>query len=145
MIQRIPTSLSDTIDSSPHLGPLRSNRAAQSFSLRSRRQRKAWGVSPRNESRRIFRARAAGDSGNATVRVVYFTVLPIRMGFRCSIPGFMLSPAPQASRVFSTDFMDTICKRSCQSSLGSFHLGYGSLMTFQTVELHPSGQNLQGI
>src|SRR2546425_9596054 len=52
VIPRIPASLSDTINSSPPLGPLRSNRAAQSFSLRSRRQCKAWGVSPGNESKK---------------------------------------------------------------------------------------------
>src|SRR2546425_8881546 len=62
------------------------NRAAQPFSLRSRRQRKAWGVSPGTSQRKIFRAREAGDSGNATVRVVYFTVSPIRKGQLCRPP-----------------------------------------------------------
>ena len=132
----------NSINSSPHLGPLRTRRAAQSFSLRSRRQHKARGVSPGNESRKIFRAREASDSGNLrfALGVSWYrrserdnsaarlcglmTIIGSNLGFRCSTPGFTLSPAPAGWSVFSTDFIDRIRKRSCQISQGSFHLGY---------------------
>src|SRR3989442_1368863 len=47
------------------------------------------------------------DDWNSAARLRgLMTIIASNLGFRCSTPGFMLSSAPQASRVFSTDFRD---------------------------------------
>ena len=72
-------------------------------SLRSRRQRKAWGVSPRNRRATVFEAREAGDSFQNQDVVRRFESVARYAGFACvndvtpgvslrSTPGFTLTP-----------------------------------------------------
>jgi hypothetical protein len=52
--------------------------ASKKFSLRSRRQHKAWGVSPRNRPTRCPKPAIAGDRGKSMIRADGFRMTTIR-------------------------------------------------------------------
>src|SRR5215471_2779307 len=88
------------------------------MSLRSRRQHKAWGASPRNTFARIGQIRGADDSARVkqTFRsnlspasralILHFVRSP-GVSLR-STPGFMLSPASQAVSLVDTRSLEYV-------------------------------------
>ena len=80
-------------------------------SLRSRRERKAWGRKPQVQKQHNFQPAKAGERTTKTHMIVILNrkrLPPMFMGwyFRCirdpgaHAPGFMLTPAPQAKANF---------------------------------------------